>query len=69
MGEKTQTKTQNRSLDSTHDRAKKGRVYTHDRAKKGRMYTHDRACLTAQLFLRFSVFTISRIKFKPLIGF
>jgi len=53
----------------THDCAKKGRVYTHDRAKKSRLYTHDRARLTAQLFLRFSVFTILRIKFKPLIGF
>jgi len=33
------------------------------------MHTHGRSRLTAQLFLRFSVFTISRIKFKPLIGF
>jgi len=33
------------------------------------MHTHGRARLTAQLFLRFSVLTISRIKFKPLIGF
>jgi len=44
-------------------------AHTHDRAKKGRVCTHDHARLTAQLFLCFSVFTISRIKFKPLIGF
>jgi len=33
------------------------------------LHAHGHARLTAQLFFRFSVFTISRIKFKPSIGF
>jgi len=51
-------------------------VHTHSSAKKRQsvhtaraMHTHGCAHLTGQLFLLFSVFTISRIKFKPLIRF
>jgi hypothetical protein len=64
MGEKAQKNAENEVLSARTARAKKQKVST-----ARTRHRHGRARLTAQLFLHFSVFTISRVKLKPLIGF